>query len=231
VLGLSTDGFRPFKHCTKTTWPIILFNYNLAPEEIFQKDNIILMGVIPGLKKPGNCNSFLWPLVQELLQLAIGVTAFDALSKISFCLHTYLFLVFGDIPAVAMIMQMKGQNAKLPCHMCEIQGIRNNLSKTHYVPLNQDNFPSASPCQWDPSALSLCIHEMYIQQAEVVQNAPTAAALDQLTTKYSIKGIPLLSSLTSFFFPSFISLWLHASYLGQPHSQPHPPGDRKIQRS
>jgi len=33
VLGLSTDGFGPFKHHTKTAWPIILFNYNLPPEE------------------------------------------------------------------------------------------------------------------------------------------------------------------------------------------------------
>jgi len=104
VLGLSTDGFGPFKHCTKTAWPIILFNYNLPPEERFQKDNIISVGIIPGPKKPGDCDSFLWPLVQELLQLAIGVTAFDALSKTSFRLCAYLFLVFGDIPAVVMIM-------------------------------------------------------------------------------------------------------------------------------
>ena len=136
ALGLSTDGFGPFKYHTKTAWPIILFNYNLSPEERFQKDNIISVGVIPGPKKPGDCDSFLWPLVQELLQLAIGVTAFDALSKISFYLCAYLFLVFGDIPAVGMIMRMKGHNAKLPCHMCKIQGIWNNTSKTYYVPLN-----------------------------------------------------------------------------------------------
>jgi hypothetical protein len=33
ALGLSTDGFGPFKHHTKTAWPIILFNYNLPPKE------------------------------------------------------------------------------------------------------------------------------------------------------------------------------------------------------
>ena len=35
ALGLSTNGFGPFKCCTKTAWPIILFNYNLPPEEQF----------------------------------------------------------------------------------------------------------------------------------------------------------------------------------------------------
>jgi len=33
TLGLSTDGFGPFKHCTKTAWLIIIFNYNLPPKE------------------------------------------------------------------------------------------------------------------------------------------------------------------------------------------------------
>ena len=202
MLGLLTDGFEQFKHRTKTAWPIILFNYNLPPEERFWKDNIILVGIISGPKKPCNFNSFLWPLVQELLQLAIGVQAFDSLSKSLFLLHAYVILVFGDIPAVSMMMQMKGHNAKLPCHMCEIKGIWNDISKSHYIPLNQDNFSSASPHQYNLSALSLRTYERFIQQAEEVQNAVTAAASDWLATIYGIKDIPLLSSLTSLSFPT-----------------------------
>jgi hypothetical protein len=64
ALGLSTDGFSPFKHRTKTAWPIILFNYNLPPEEQILKQNIISVGIIPGPKKPGDSDSFLWPLWQ-----------------------------------------------------------------------------------------------------------------------------------------------------------------------
>jgi len=98
ALGLSTDGFGPFKHRTKTAWPIILFNYNLPPEERFLKKNIISVGVIPGPKKPGDLDSFLWPLVQELLQLELGVSAFDAITVTVFLLRAYLIVVFGDIP-------------------------------------------------------------------------------------------------------------------------------------
>ena len=119
ALGLSTDGFGPFKRRTKTSWPIILFNYNLPPEERFLKKNIISIGNIPGPKKPSDLDSFLWPLIQELLQLEMGVSAFDAISNSVFLLHAYL-AVFGDIPAVSMIMRMKGHNAILPCRMCEI---------------------------------------------------------------------------------------------------------------
>ena len=123
ALRLSTDGFGPFKHCTKTAWPIILFNYNLPPKERFLKRNIISIGVIPEPKRPCNFNSFLWPLVQELLQLKIGVSAFNAITKVIFLLHVYLIIIFGDIPAVSMIMRMKGHNVISPCCMCTIKGV------------------------------------------------------------------------------------------------------------
>jgi Transposase family tnp2 len=54
-------------------------------------------------KKPCDLDSFLWPLVQELLQLEMGVSAFDAITKAVFLLHAYLIVVFGDIPAVTML--------------------------------------------------------------------------------------------------------------------------------
>lgn len=84
ALGLSTDGFGPFKRRNKTAWPLIIFNYNLPPKERFLKANIISLGTIPGPKKPSDMDSFLWPLVQELLQLEIGVSAFDVIAQVSF---------------------------------------------------------------------------------------------------------------------------------------------------
>ena len=67
-------------------------------------------------------DSFLWMLVQELLQLEIGVSAPDSIAQVScqlhfyfiiisnlilqvlFELHAYLIVVFGNIPAISMIM-------------------------------------------------------------------------------------------------------------------------------
>ena len=85
-------------------------------------------------KKPLDLDSFLWPVIQELLQLEIGVSAFDALLQSIFTLHAYLIVVFGDIPAVSLIMRMKGHNTIVPCRMCEIRGIRKPGAKTHYMP-------------------------------------------------------------------------------------------------
>jgi len=134
ALGLSTDGFAPFKKCNKTCWPIILFNYNLPPEICFQKKYCIHVATVLGPKKPWDWDSFCWPLVQELIQLELGVKAFDAISQALFLLHAYLILAFGDIPAMALIMRMKGKNGIRPCQIRNIKGVHFN-SHTNYVPL------------------------------------------------------------------------------------------------
>jgi Transposase family tnp2 len=123
ALGFATDGFAPFKKRKHTTWILLIFNYNLPPDQCFQKDNILCAGIIPGPKKPWDADSFIYPLVQELLELVVGVSTYDALSHSLFALHAYVIAGFGDIPTVSMLIHMKGHNSLCPCRMCEIRGI------------------------------------------------------------------------------------------------------------
>ncbi|QRW07615.1 Transposase family Tnp2 protein [Ceratobasidium sp. AG-Ba] len=50
ALGLSTDGFGPFKQRKSSCWPLILFNYNLPPAIQFHLEHILCLGIIPGPK-------------------------------------------------------------------------------------------------------------------------------------------------------------------------------------
>jgi hypothetical protein len=113
-----------------------------------------------------------------------------------------LIVVFGDIPAISMIMRMKGHNAISPCRMCNIQGVRIPSSSitTHYTPLNRDHFPGVNP-GYEAHSLPLRNHDTLLKQAVEVQTALTSAASERLATKYGIKGLPLLSALTSLSFP------------------------------
>ena len=52
ALGLSTDGFAVFKNQKQTAWPLIIFLYNLPPDQRFLIQNILSLGVIPGPNKP-----------------------------------------------------------------------------------------------------------------------------------------------------------------------------------
>jgi hypothetical protein len=204
ALGFATDGFAPFKKRKHTAWILLIFNYNLPPDERFQKDNILCVGIIPGPKKPWDADSFIYPLVRELLELATGVSAYDALSRSLFSLHAYVITGFGDIPAVSMLMHMKGHNGLCPCRMCRIFGIRipDSRNKTLYVPLSRRNHPAPTDVvEYHPEKLPLRSHDQFMMQAKEVESAPTEMQREELAKTYGIKGVPLLGALGSLRFP------------------------------
>lgn len=208
ALGLSTDGFAPFR-CRKTTaWPLILYNYNLPPEIRFLKEFIMCLGVVPGPKKPKDFDSFLWLLVEELLELAAGVWAFDPLEAKLFVLWAYLIIIAGDIPAISMVMRIKGHNGYAPCRMCEITGVGvpHSRNRVLYVPLNRSNHPDVQSSataikKYQALQLPRRTHQVMMTQAREVQLAPTHAEAERLAKTYGIKGIPILSFLSSVSFP------------------------------
>ncbi|KAG9077339.1 hypothetical protein FRC06_008973, partial [Ceratobasidium sp. 370] len=57
ALGLSTDGFGPWKKRSSTCWPIILFIYNLPPSIRVKLEHILCLGVIPGPNSPKDINT------------------------------------------------------------------------------------------------------------------------------------------------------------------------------
>ena len=133
---------------------------------------MICIGEVPGPTKPKDMDSFLHPAVQELLKLAVGVQAYDVIDEEIFILHVYLITVFGNIPAVSMLLQMKGQNGRLPCCLCMIQGIHipNSQITTHYLPLCWKNL-QAVRADYDLTYLPMRTHEKFMEQACKVQFA------------------------------------------------------------
>lgn len=221
ALGLATDGFAPFRRRKNTCWPIIIINYNLPPDIRFHLSQILCVGVVPGPKKPKDFDSFLWPLVEELLALQAGVRAFDSIKMELFALRSYLIRVFGDIPAISMVMRMKGHNGQAPCRMCNIKGLRapaNPRATTHYVPLDRSRHPAirgdpSSIKKYDPLSLPLRTHPEFMNQAREVDQAGTNADAERLSKSYGVKGIPLLSYLSSLEFPtSFPYDFMHLIY-------------------
>jgi len=191
ALGISTDGFGPFKRKKKTCWPIVGFIYNFPPQIRVRLENPLCFGVIPGPNTPKNMSSFLVPLVEELQTLAQGVVGYNSLRKEPFALRAYLraYLIsaYGDMPAVAKLMCMKGPNGKYPCRACNIEGCRDPRPGviTHYTPLYRtDRAP------YDPLNLPLRSHRQTMERAAQIAEAPTAASQDLLQRNFGINGIP-----------------------------------------
>lgn len=235
ALGLSTDGFTPFKKWKHTCWPLILFNYNLPPEIHFLIQHLICIGIIPGPKKPKDFDSFLWPLIKEFLVLSLGVWAFDVMSETMFTLRAFLILIFGDMPAISMVMCRKGHNGIIPCRMCLIKAIRIPSSKgtTHYVPLDCSWHSDVrrSPTEinkYDLTNLPLSTHTHFMDHAWQAQFADMTAEEECIAKSTGIKGIPVLSYLISLFFP--LSFPFYAPYIWELNQEPCASLDGELQR-
>ena len=98
-------------------------------------------------------------------------------------------------------MRMKRQNGIRPCRIFNIKGVRFN-SRTNYVPLRRDKIPGATPPRYDSSNLPIRTHEKLMKQAHDVEMASNNATHERLAKEHGIKGIPVLSSLSSISFPS-----------------------------
>nr|XP_016474093.1 PREDICTED: uncharacterized protein LOC107795901 [Nicotiana tabacum] len=81
-LGLSSDGFNPFRtmSISHSTWPVVLMNYNLSPWICMKPEYIMLSMIIPGPSSPGNdIDVYLQPLIAELKELwEVGIETYDA---------------------------------------------------------------------------------------------------------------------------------------------------------
>ena len=195
ALGLSTDGFAPFKRRSKTAWPIILINYNLPPDIHCHLEHILSLGVIPGPKKPHDFDSFIWPLLEELCLLATdrGVPTLDILDAALFPLRAHLIAAFGDIPAMSMLMKMKGHNGKRPCRFCMIEGLPIPRGRTHYVPLDRSSHPDVTtkPTKvkcYDPRNLPLRTHSDFLAHAAEADTQKTKTAADCVAKESGVKG-------------------------------------------
>ena len=103
---------------------------------------------------------------------------------------------------MSLLMHMTGHNAHLPCCMCKIVGIHGPF-KNYYVPLNRTNCNKPStPLCYELSELPIHTHNNFIDEACSIQFAHNLTTAEELTKKSGIKGLPVLSTLSSLRFPS-----------------------------
>jgi hypothetical protein len=205
ALGLSTDGLNLFKRRRRglsTAWPIILVNYNLDPRIRTRLENILCVGVIPGPKQCKDLNSYLAPLVEELLALERGVYIGGLTPGgigYDFVLRAFIIIVFGDIPAVTKMMAMKGHNAISPCRACYIQGVLCQLenASVYYVPLRP---PGAAAFPID--RLPMRRPELFRMHYEDIEALGTKAARERIRRDVGVNSRSILSQLKSINFPS-----------------------------
>ena len=69
ALMMNLDWFQPFKHSPYSVGVIYLAKRNLPRAERFKRENVIVVGTLPGPGEPSSLNPFLVPVVSELKEI------------------------------------------------------------------------------------------------------------------------------------------------------------------
>lgn len=117
AFSLNIDWFQPFKHTQHSAGAIYLSIQNLPRQERFKRENVLLVGVIPGPHEPSkNVNSYLRPLVEELKQLWDGVVMETPDGSV--IVRSALICISCDIPAARKVCGYVSHNAFRGCSRC-----------------------------------------------------------------------------------------------------------------
>jgi hypothetical protein len=103
-------------------WLLIIVLLNLPPKMWYREKNIIIPLAIPGPSSPGNIESFIYPLFQELAIASEGIWTWDAIDSSYFVLRAYLCGVKGDVLGLAKLNGMAGHAACYGDHFSMVQG-------------------------------------------------------------------------------------------------------------
>lgn len=108
-LLINIDGLPLAKSSHASLWPILCSN---------TKDNTVyLVGAYFGYAKPNNCNSYLQPLVNDLITLIN-----EGFSYVNNVIKIRLFNLICDAPAKSFVLCVKGHTGFYSCTKCVIKG-------------------------------------------------------------------------------------------------------------
>ncbi len=129
AITISGDGAQLTMKKQSDVWVLIVTILNLPPSMRYKATNIITPLVIPGPSSPGNVESFVYILYEELAKLSVGIWTWDALSNQYFRLRVFLCGVLGDMLGSAKLSKMAGHMAVYGCRFSTVQGARSSKEK------------------------------------------------------------------------------------------------------
>ena len=129
AITISGDGAQLTMKKQSDVWVLIVTILNLPPNIRSKATNIIIPLIIPEPHSPGNVESFVYALYEELAKLSVGIWTWDALLERYFVLKVYLCGVLGDMLGSAKLSKMAEHMALHGCHFSTVQGAHSSANK------------------------------------------------------------------------------------------------------
>src|ERR1700720_129745 len=111
ALALSTDGAQLTLKRQSDTWILILMVLNMPPEIRYKLKTVIYPFSIPGPNPPGNIESYLYVLFEDMAMASEGIWMWDAVDSSYFVHRAYICMALGDMFGSAKLNGMAGHSA------------------------------------------------------------------------------------------------------------------------
>jgi hypothetical protein len=184
ALQLSIDRAQLRANQASEAWVFIWVIHNLPPDMCYKKAFVIPGSIVPGPKKPGDIDSFLFPSLYHLAALQReGLKVYDtSLGKtIPHCIPVLAFAT-ADSPGSASMSGMVRHGGKYGCRLyCEMPS-RHHDGDSHYYPAMNcpDNYGVPGCCHPDVTAANLHTYQSELPR-KYKENMGYLLAADTLT--------------------------------------------------
>ena len=170
-LILNFDFFQPYEHLSYSLGAIYMSVLNLPRECRFKQENTILVGLIPGPHEPSHdINTFLKPLVDDLLKFWDGVEMRIASTNCTKKIQCALMCVSCDLPAGRKICGFLGHGARLGCSRC-FKVFSGVVGSMDYSGFDRHNWCPRTQAEHNSAAFSI----KTLKTASAVEGAETKA--------------------------------------------------------
>jgi hypothetical protein len=213
AVALWSDGAQLTLKKQSSTWISILMILNLPAEIRYHSGNMIINFAIPGPNAPGDIESFLRPMFEELAKGSEGIWIWDAIDSAWFLIHVYLVIMLGDMLGSAKVNGMSGHTAFHGDRFSMIQGARTSRKagvKSQYYPLKA---PDNSGRQYNPGRPVYTASEIETREQGAywgvlskLANVKSKAEAARISKETGIARIPMAASSPAFVHPSFFPL-------------------------
>lgn len=176
---LNVDWFNPFKHTVYSVGVLYLTVMNLPRSKRYKQENVILVGLVPGPSEPPlNINSFLSPLVDELLKFWRGLHMKVANFSEPKLIRCALLCVACDIPASRKVSGFLGHAANRGCSKC---------MKSFPGPVGQKDYSGFDREKWAQRS-----EQLHRQSVAEILRTPLKSEKTKLEAKYGCRYSALL---------------------------------------
>jgi len=211
ALSISSDGAQLTMKKQSNMWLLVMVLLNLSPELCYKANNVIIPLVIPGPSAPGDVESFIYPLFEEMARASVGMWTWDAVDSSYFVLRAYICGIKGDMLGSAKLSGMAGHSALHGDRFSLVQGAypsKEKGAKAQYYPISPPDKEKFNPHRdvVNLDFIPMRRQSHYWETIERLQYAATKRASQNIVKETGISRLTICAASPAFRHPSFFPL-------------------------